>query len=107
MAFLELNNNILDEMLGGIKRSRFVAADLSFQNQNVYFAAGFAQSLGIPVIYTCHDYRTKDIKFDTQHTNQIRWSDVEELRAKPAKPQSSQPPRYQIDSRYRRAARAR
>ncbi|HBG18336.1 MAG TPA: hypothetical protein DDY32_03425 [Desulfobulbaceae bacterium] len=82
MAYLEHNNDIIDEMLGGIKRSRFMVADLSFQNQNVYFEAGFAQGLGIPVIYTCHDYHAHDIKFDTQHANQIRWSEVEELRVK-------------------------
>ncbi len=82
MAYLEHNNNIIDEMLGGIKRSSFMVADLSFQNQNVYFEAGFAQGLGIPVIYTCHDYHAHEIKFDTQHTNQIRWSEIEELRVK-------------------------
>jgi hypothetical protein len=82
MAYLEHNNNIIDEMLGGIKRSSFMVADLSFQNQNVYFEAGFAQGLGIPVIYTCHDYHAHEIKFDTQHTNQIRWSEIDELRVK-------------------------
>ena len=82
MAYLEHNNNIIDEMLGGIKKSSFMVADLSFQNQNVYFEAGFAQGLGIPVIYTCHDYHAHEIKFDTQHVNQIRWSDIDELRVK-------------------------
>jgi hypothetical protein len=66
MAYLEHNNNIMDEMLGSIRRSRFLLADLTHQNQNVYFEAGFAQGLGIPVIYTCHESSIKDIMFDTQ-----------------------------------------
>jgi hypothetical protein len=82
MAFLEHNNNIMDEMLGCIRRSRFLLADLTYQNQNVYFEAGFAQGLGIPVIYTCHEKSVNDIMFDTQHTNQIRWREVAELRVK-------------------------
>ena len=79
MAYLEHNNNIIDEMLGNIKRSRFLVADLTHQNQNVYYEAGFAQGLGIPVTYTVHEEHADDIKFDTQHTNQIRWTDSDEL----------------------------
>jgi hypothetical protein len=82
MAFLEHNNNIMDEMLGAIRRSRFLLADLTYQNQNVYFEAGFAQGLGIPVIYTCHEKSVQDIMFDTQHSNQIRWREIAELRVK-------------------------
>lgn len=82
MAYLEHNNNIMDEMLGCIRRSRFMVADLTYQNQNVYFEAGFAQGLGIPVIYTCHEKSVDDIMFDTQHTNQIRWSEIAELHVK-------------------------
>lgn len=82
MAYLEHNNNIMDEMLGCIRRSRFMLADLTYQNQNVYFEAGFAQGLGIPVIYTCHEKSVADIMFDTQHTNQIRWQEIDELRVK-------------------------
>ncbi len=82
MAYQEHNNNIMDEMVACIRKCRFVVADLSFQNQNVYFEAGFAQGLGIPVIYTCHEYHVDQIKFDTQHTNQIRWVEIEDLRIK-------------------------
>jgi hypothetical protein len=82
MAYQEHNNNIMDEMVACIRKCRFVVADLSFQNQNVYFEAGFAQGLGIPVIYTCHEYHVDQIKFDTQHTNQIRWAEIEDLRVK-------------------------
>ena len=82
MAFLEHNNNIIDEMIACIRRSRFIIAELSFQNQNVYYEAGYAQGLGIPVIYICHEDHADEIMFDTQHTNQIRWSTNEELRVK-------------------------
>lgn len=82
MAYLEHNNNIMDEMIASIRKSRFMIADLSFQNQNVYFEAGFAHGIGIPVIYTCHADHADDIMFDTQHTNQIRWNAIDELRIK-------------------------
>ncbi|MCK5098955.1 MAG: hypothetical protein KAR45_12685 [Desulfobacteraceae bacterium] len=82
MAYLEHNNTIMDEMIACIKKSRFMVADLTYQNQNVYFEAGFAQGMGIPVIYTCHEDSVDNIMFDTQHSNQIRWIKFDELRIK-------------------------
>jgi hypothetical protein len=82
MAYLEHNNTIMDEMIACIRKSRFMVADLTYQNQNVYFEAGFAQGLGIPVIFTCHEDSVDKIMFDTQHSNQIRWTQFDELRIK-------------------------
>lgn len=82
MAYLEHNNAIMDEMIACIRKSRFMVADLTYQNQNVYFEAGFAQGMGIPVIYTCHENSVDNIMFDTQHSNQIRWAKFDELRIK-------------------------
>jgi hypothetical protein len=79
MAYLEHNNNILDEMLAAIRRSRLLVADLTRQNQNVYFEAGFAHGLGIPVIYTCFDEDAQNIRFDTQQFSQIRWATLDDL----------------------------
>jgi len=82
MAYLEHNNNILDEMLAAIRRSRLLVADLTRQNQNVYFEAGFAHGLGIPVIYTCFEDDASNIRFDTQQFSQIRWATAEDLAVK-------------------------
>jgi hypothetical protein len=82
MAYVEHNNNILDEMVAAIRRSRLLVADLTRQNQNVYFEAGFAHGLGIPVIYTCFEDDAANIRFDTQQFSQIRWASVEDLAIK-------------------------
>ncbi len=72
----------MDEMVACIRKSKFMIADLTYQNQNIYFEAGFAQGLGIPVIYTCHQDSVDNIMFDTQHSNQIQWTEFDELRTK-------------------------
>jgi nucleoside 2-deoxyribosyltransferase len=47
------NNDINAEIIAAIRRSRFVIADLTGQRGGVYFEAGFAMGLGIPVIWSC------------------------------------------------------
>lgn len=51
----EHNNDICDEIIAEIRRSRFLVADFTGQRGGVYFEAGFAYGLGIPVIWTCQD----------------------------------------------------
>jgi hypothetical protein len=43
-------NKICDEIVAEIRRSRFVVADFTKHRGGVYFEAGFAQGLGLPVI---------------------------------------------------------
>jgi nucleoside 2-deoxyribosyltransferase len=45
----------------------------------VYFEAGFAMGLGIPVFWTVRD-TTKDIHFDTRQYAHIVWKDAADLR---------------------------
>ncbi len=47
-------NDINDEMIAEIRKSKFVVADLTGYRGGVYFEAGFAYGLGLPVIYTCN-----------------------------------------------------
>ena len=47
----EHNNRIDDEIVAIIKRSRFVVADFSVNRGGIYFEAGFASGLGIPVVW--------------------------------------------------------
>lgn len=47
----EHNNRINDEIVATIKRSRFVVADFSVNRGGIYFEAGFALGIGIPVIW--------------------------------------------------------
>ena len=77
-------NKIDDEIIAEIRRSRFLVADFT-QGQDgarggVYFEAGFAFGLGIPVIYTCRKDMIEKLAFDTRQYNHIFWECNEDLR---------------------------
>ncbi|MFC1591233.1 hypothetical protein ACFL43_01785 [Thermodesulfobacteriota bacterium] len=108
----EHTNDINDEMISEIRRSRFIVCDLTGYRGGVYFEAGFAYGLGKEVIYTCRkDWTQKDtlknsegeevqtlydsakneinickegVHFDLQHRNRIEWSpdNYEEFKTK-------------------------
>lgn len=69
------NNWIADEIMVQIRRSRFVVADVTRQNQGVYFEAGFALGLSIPVIWICNKAEFKKRHFDTTQINTIKYSE--------------------------------
>lgn len=73
----EHNNKIDDEIIAEIRRSRFLIADFTCEPKNVrggvYYEAGFAQGLGIPVIWTCKDTSLNDLHFDTRQYSHIVW----------------------------------
>lgn len=60
-----------------IRRSRLLIADLSHHNNGAYWEAGFAEGLGIPVIYTCKKSVLEDenqkIHFDTRNQLIVPW----------------------------------
>ena len=62
-----------------IRNSAFVVADVTKQNQGVYYEAGFARALGLPVIWSVKQNDLKRVHFDTRQYNQIVWKDVAEL----------------------------
>ena len=75
-----------DRIIAEIRRSRFLVADMTHGNEgargSVYFEAGFAHGLGIPVIYTCRDDMFEKLHFDTRQYPHIGWKDsaVDSLR---------------------------
>ena len=79
-------NRIDDEIIAEIRRSRFLVADFTQGGEGarggVYYEAGFAQGLGLPVVFTCRKDSLDDLHFDTNHYNHIAWSTPEELRDK-------------------------
>ena len=79
-------NKIDDEIIAEIRRSRFVVADFTHGKDgargSVYYEAGFAHGLGIPVIFTCRQDSLKNLHFDTEHYTHIVWSRSGELREK-------------------------
>lgn len=78
----EHNEKICDRILAEIRKSRLVVADFTGQKGGVYFEAGFALGLNIPVIWTCRDTDLKDLHFDTRQYNHISWSNSEDLKKK-------------------------
>jgi nucleoside 2-deoxyribosyltransferase len=73
----EHNKKIDDEIIAEIRRSRFLIADFTCEPKNVrggvYYEAGFAQGLGLPVIWTCKDTSLSDLHFDTRQYSHIVW----------------------------------
>ena len=77
-------NKIDDEIIAEIRRSRFLVADFtqgdSGARGGVYYEAGFARGLNIPVIFTCREDAICKVHFDTRQFNHIKWKSPEELR---------------------------
>jgi len=78
----EFNEDVVAEIYAEIRSSRFVVADLTGHRLGVYFEAGYAKGLGLPVIFTCRDDALKSSHFDVRNYNTVVWHDPEELRRK-------------------------
>lgn len=72
-------NRIDDEIVARIRSSAFVVADFTEQKSGVYFEAGFALGLNLPVIWTCRDYDISKLHFDVRQYNCIDWTDEADL----------------------------
>ena len=77
-------DKIDDEIMAEIRRSRFLVADFTHgvkgARGGVYFEAGFAFGLGIPIIFTCRDDMVEELHFDTRQYAHIVWRNAEQLR---------------------------
>lgn len=78
------NDFIMDKVINLINDSRFVIADLtsiaekidevsSGVRGGVYYEAGYAKGLGLPVIFTCEKNSHNRVHFDLQQMNTILW----------------------------------
>lgn len=65
-----------NQIRSAIRTAAFVVADLTHANNGAYFEAGFAEGLGVPVLYTCEAsvFKEKKTHFDTNHMVTIPWS---------------------------------
>lgn len=76
-------NNVVDETIAEIPRSRFVVADFTCGEDgvrgSVYYEAGFANGLRIPVIWTCHKDSLERLHFDTRQYSHVVWESPGEL----------------------------
>jgi len=78
----EHNEKICDLIIYEVKRSRFLIADITNHKKGVYFEAGYALGLGIPVIWCCknNEDELKNMHFDTRQYNHILWNDIDDLK---------------------------
>lgn len=64
-----------DQLRVQIRRARILIADLTHANNGAYWEAGFAEGLGIAVIYTCKESEfKKQAHFDTNHHLTVMWN---------------------------------
>lgn len=75
----EHNEKICDQIIAEIRKSRFLVADFTEHKAGVYFEAGYAVGLGIPVIWLCHKDQIGTTHFDTRQYNHILWEDENDL----------------------------
>ncbi|SED15147.1 hypothetical protein [Paenibacillus sp. GP183] len=100
----EHNGKICDEIIVEIRKSKFVICDFTGHRGGVYFEAGYALGMGLPVIWTCQEEwfnkvvdkqieaKTIDgqlisviiqderkVHFDIDHYNFIVWKDEVDL----------------------------
>ena len=77
-------DKIDDEIIAEIRRSRFLVADFTHGEDGarggVYYEAGFAYGLRLPVIYSCRKDMVDKLHFDTRQYYHIIWETPEELR---------------------------
>ena len=82
----EHNNRIDDEIIAGIRGSRFVVADFTCGQDGVrggvYYEAGYAHGLGREVIFCVREDQINQLHFDTEHFNHIPWKDAKDLQRK-------------------------
>ncbi len=75
-------NRIDDEIVGQIRRSRFMVADFSGQRHGVYFEAGMMLGLGRNVFWMCPkgELDENKVHFDVRQYNFIAYESVEDAR---------------------------
>ena len=78
-------NRIDDEIIAQIKASKFVVADFTGHRGGVYFEAGYALGLNIPVFWTCRKDHMDELHFDIRQFNCIDWDSPDDLAARLSK----------------------
>ncbi len=66
-------NRIDDEIINQINQSAFIVADFTGHRGGVYFEAGYALGIGIPIVWTCRKDCIEDLHFDIRQYNTIDW----------------------------------
>jgi nucleoside 2-deoxyribosyltransferase len=73
-------NSIDDEIIGNIRKARFMVADFTGNRAGVYFEAGMMTGLGRTVIWMCDKKELEKVHFDVRQRSFIVWASMEEAR---------------------------
>lgn len=76
------NERIDVKIMADIKESRFVVADVTEQKAGVYFEAGYAMGMGVPVIWSVSQEDLDNVHFDTRQYCHIVWESNEDFKQK-------------------------
>ncbi|MBI4716850.1 MAG: hypothetical protein HY763_03525 [Planctomycetes bacterium] len=76
------NNPIAGHIMQSIRVAPFVIADLTENNNGVYYETGFATGCGRTVIFCCPEDDAKNVHFDVRDINQVRYKNSAELQHK-------------------------
>ena len=79
---VEHNDKIDDRIVLEIRRSGLLVADVTGHRPGVYFEAGLAMGLGLPVVWTVRDDDLDKVHFDTRQYNHIVWNTPADLASK-------------------------
>jgi len=81
----EYLGGVTDKIISEIRQARFVVCDFTGNNRGVYYEAGYAHGLNVPVIYTVKEEQLTSpnaelkLHFDTQSINHLAWKDHADL----------------------------
>lgn len=78
---IQHNEQIDDLIIAHIRKSGLLIADFTGNRPAVYYEAGFAKGLNIPVIWLCRKSNEGDLSFDTRQYNHIVWNDEKDLQS--------------------------
>lgn len=75
----DFTGGIMDKILARIRESHFVVSDFKGNRGGVYYEAGFALGLGVPVFMLCADGQLdptspERVHFDVAHQNILAWN---------------------------------
>lgn len=81
---IEHNESIYDVILTSITKSRFIIADLTYNNNGAYYEAGYAKGRGKTVIHTCSSewFEKSGVHFDVKGLNLIVYDDDKDFKEK-------------------------
>ena len=85
---IDRKDDLIDKIDGAIvaeiRRSKFLVADFTHGEQgargSVYYEAGFARGMNIPVIFLCRNDMMEEVHFGTRQFFHIVWDSPDDLR---------------------------